>query len=115
MGGNPINRIDPYGLTPIVVPRVIPLPPRFLIPPRPITIPTPRPIPIPIDPVIPIPNTGTQMCPADENTDGCSEEIQQCTILCTKAQNDLDMKGIWGGSWAQCMLGCVSWRCMDQL
>ena len=51
----------------------------------------------------------------DDDKDDCEEEIRECTKLCKKAQYDPDMKNVWGGSWAQCMLGCVSWRCMDQL
>ncbi len=51
----------------------------------------------------------------DEEDDECAKEIKECTELCKKAQHDPDMTQIWGGSWAQCMLGCVSWRCMDKL
>ena len=50
-----------------------------------------------------------------EDTEDCDEEIRDCKKLCRKAQYDPDLSHVWGGSWARCMLGCVSWRCMDQL
>jgi len=45
----------------------------------------------------------------------CHEEITHCRSLCKTAEFDFDLPGVWGGSYAQCMLGCVSWRCMDHL
>jgi RHS repeat-associated protein len=47
--------------------------------------------------------------------DDCEQEILSCRRICELARFDGDMSSIWGGSYAQCMLGCVSWRCMDHL
>src|SRR5690554_345357 len=54
-------------------------------------------------------------CNGNEAEDDCAQEIEDCTALCIRAQSDPDLRNVWGGSWAQCMLGCVSWGCMDQL
>ncbi|MAQ24722.1 MAG: hypothetical protein CMK83_10915 [Pseudomonadales bacterium] len=49
----------------------------------------------------------------DESEEECIREVSECKALCRRAQNDPDMQNVWGGSWAQCLLGCVSWRCMN--
>ncbi len=51
----------------------------------------------------------------DKGDSHCEEEISDCRRLCRKASNDPDMKNIWGGSWARCMAGCVSFACQDHL
>jgi RHS repeat-associated protein len=92
---NPLIRIDPNGL--------------FAIPPSSLSVP-------------PTPpgdgdSSGAKVClgPNAGNDQGCAQEISDCKRLCQTARIDPDMPNIWGGSWAQCMLGCVSWRCMDSL
>jgi RHS repeat-associated protein len=83
---NPVKFIDSSGLAPISI--------QFYIP------------------EIGKESSGDSLCLAG---DDCEEEISACRDICQLARFDGDMVGIWGGSYAQCMLGCVSWRCMDQL
>jgi len=47
--------------------------------------------------------------------DDCQREIAECERLCRQAQGDPDLRNVWGGGFWPCMLGCVSWRCMDNL
>ncbi|QWP76102.1 hypothetical protein J5226_21300 [Lysobacter sp. K5869] len=58
---------------------------------------------------------GQAVCPDEEEENSCAKEIAACEKLCDRAQTDPDMPNVWGGSRARCMLGCVSWRCMDEL
>jgi RHS repeat-associated protein len=51
----------------------------------------------------------------DDDSSDCRKEIQHCISICNRAKSDPDMKNVWGGSFAQCLLGCVSWRCMSKV
>ena len=54
-------------------------------------------------------NGGSSSCPAPD--DGCKEEIEQCSAMCTEAQTDPDRRHVYGGSMTACMKSCVSERC----
>lgn len=58
---------------------------------------------------------GNAVCPDEEEENSCAKEIAECEVLCSRAETDPDLRNVWGGNRARCMLGCVSWRCMDQL
>jgi len=60
-------------------------------------------------------STAASSSKCDDTDEDCKKEIQECSDICKQAQKDPDMRNIWGGNWARCMLGCVSYRCMDHI
>ena len=95
---DPVNRIDPKGLSGTIVA------PRPIIIPRPITIPRPR--PYPLDPSLPYPDENNE-----EKSRRCQQEISDCSEVCAKAMDDPNQCNVYGGSMSKCMKGCLSYEC----
>ncbi|WP_240502879.1 RHS repeat-associated core domain-containing protein [Stenotrophomonas sp. TD3] len=47
----------------------------------------------------------------DDFVADCQSHIQGCKTTCTRAGGDFRQPGVWGGSFARCMIGCVPNRC----
>lgn len=43
--------------------------------------------------------------------DDCAKEIAHCELICSASATDADRKNVYGGSHSTCMNGCVSARC----
>ncbi|MDH1660888.1 MULTISPECIES: RHS repeat-associated core domain-containing protein [Stenotrophomonas] len=56
-----------------------------------------------------------QACSDRDKDEDCRKEIEHCVSICSRARRDPDLKGVWGGSRARCLTGCVSWRCQDKI
>ena len=47
----------------------------------------------------------------DRDSAECKEERRHCRVLCSDARYDPDLPNVYGGSFENCMKGCVSARC----